>query len=55
MSDVPYSAYFICEDHIIVSKVSETKCKMVSEVAIIFNKSTYLKNKILSRTYEDMK
>jgi len=28
---------------------------MLVEVGIVFSKSTYMKNKILSRTYSDMK
>lgn len=55
MADVPYAAYFNCEEHIMITKDGDKKCKMTIETAIIFNKSTYMKGTILSRTFGDLK
>ncbi len=55
MADVPYAAYFNCEEHIVISKEGDKKCRMVIELAIIFNKSTYMKGTILARTFGDLK
>ena len=29
MAEVPYAAYFNCEEHIVISKDGDKKCKMV--------------------------
>ena len=55
MADVPYAAYFNCEEHIVISNEGDKKCRMVIELAIIFNKSTYMKGTILARTFGDLK
>lgn len=55
MADVPYSAYFTCEQKISVTKDGDKKCKMEVLLSIVFNKSTYMKNTIMSRTQGDMK
>lgn len=38
-----------------ILKDGDTKCKMCVDMSIVFNKSTYMKNTILSRTILDMK
>ncbi len=55
MADVPFSSYFTCEEHITIEKEGETKCKFNCSSAIVFNKGTYMKNTILTRTFGDLK
>jgi len=55
MADVPFSSNFTCEEHSSITREGDTKCKYVCEMAIVFNKATYMKNTILSRTFEDLK
>lgn len=55
MGDVPYSSYFTCEEEINITKDGDKKCKMEVLLSILFNKSTYMKGTILSRTQGDMK
>jgi hypothetical protein len=55
MADVPYSSYFNCEEHIMVTKEGDKKCRMTVQLSIVFNKSTYMKGTILGRTQGDMK
>lgn len=54
MSDLPYSAYFHVEENISVTKETENKCKFACYTGIVFNKATYMKGTILSRTFEDL-
>ncbi len=53
MSDVPYSNYFVVNNYYNIIKDGQTKCKMIVEMSVVFNKSTYMKNKILNRTIPD--
>jgi len=55
MGDVPYSNYFVVNNYMEIIKDGETKCKMNVDMSIVFNKSTYMKGTILSRTITDMK
>ena len=55
MSDVPYAAYFNCEEQITISKEGDKKCRMTVLGSVVFNKSTYMKNTIISRTFGDVK
>lgn len=55
MSDVPFSSYFTCEEHIKIEKEGDTKCKFNCSSAVVFNKSTYMKNTILTRSFADLK
>lgn len=55
MGDVPYSNYFVVNNFMEIIKDGETKCKMNVDMSIVFNKSTYMKGTILSRTITDMK
>lgn len=54
MTDIPYSAYFHVEENISVTKETENKCKFTCYTGIVFNKATYMKGTILSRTFEDL-
>ena len=54
MADIPYSAYFHVEENISVTKETDNKCKFACFTGIVFNKATYMKSAILSRTIEDL-
>jgi hypothetical protein len=54
MSDLPYSSCFTVEEHMTIHKETDTKCKFTCEAAVVFNKSTMMKNKILERTFADI-
>lgn len=53
MGDVPYHSYFNCEEHITVIKEGETKCRYTVKSVIVFNKNTYMKGTIISKTFSD--
>ena len=53
MGDVPYHSYFNCEEHITVMKEGETKCRYTVKSVIVFNKNTYMKGTIISKTFSD--
>ena len=55
MADVPYASHFNVEEHIVVLKETETKCRFSCSTSIIFNKGTVMKNTILTRTFADLK
>ena len=55
MGDVPYCNYFVVNNYLQILKDGDNKCKMCVDMSIVFNKSTYMKNTILSRTIVDMK
>lgn len=54
MTELPYSSYFHVEEHITITKETEAKCKFVCLTGIVFNKATYMKNTILTKTFEDL-
>ena len=53
MQDVPYHSYFNCEEQIVVSRESDSKCRYVVNTAVIFNKPSALKGTIISKTFAD--
>jgi len=55
MGDVPYCNYFVVMNNLEILRDGDTKCKMCVDMNIVFNKSTYMKGTILSRTIGDMK
>jgi hypothetical protein len=55
MGDVPYSNYFVVNNYLQILKDGDNKCKMSVDLSVVFNKPTYIKNTILSRTIGDMK
>lgn len=55
MGDVPYCNYFVVNNYLQILKDGDSKCKMCVDMSIVFNKSTYMKNTILSKTIVDMK
>ena len=55
MGDIPYCTYFQCEEVFKVISDGEKKCKLIIEAGIVFNKSTYMKNTIISKTLTDLK
>ena len=55
MADIPYSSHFTCEEHIVVLKETDTKCRFSCSTAVVFNKSTMMKVTILTRTFADYK
>jgi len=55
MGDVPYCNYFVVNNNMEILRDGDSKCKMIVDLSIVFNKSTYMKNTILSRTIGDMK
>lgn len=55
MGDVPYSNYFVVNTNIDIVKDTDTKCRMIVHMSIVFSKSTYMKNTILTKTMADMK
>jgi hypothetical protein len=54
MVEIPYSAYFHVEEQVTVTKETDAKCKFVCYTGVVFNKATYMKGTILSRTFEDL-
>jgi hypothetical protein len=52
--EIPYSSYFHVEEQIAITKETEAKCKFVCHTGIVFNKATYMKSAILTRTFEDL-
>lgn len=55
MGDVPYSNYFVVNAGLNILKDTDTKCRMLVDMSIVFSKSTYMKNTILTKTMADMK
>ena len=55
MADVPYSNYFVVNCYLSILKDGDKKCKMIVDMSIVFNKATYMKGKILSKTILDLK
>ena len=53
MGDVPYHSYFNCQEHITVSRESDSKCRYVVNAAVIFNKHSALKGTIINKTFAD--
>ena len=37
-----------------IKKETEAKCKLVCQTGVVFNKATYMKSTILTRTFEDL-
>jgi hypothetical protein len=54
MSEIPYSAYFHVEEDLVIKKETDAKCKLVCQTGVVFNKATYMKSTILTRTFEDL-
>lgn len=55
MADVPYAAYFNCQEQISIRAQEDKRCKLKIEASVVFNKSTYMKKIIQARTLKDLK
>lgn len=54
MAEIPYSSYFHIEEDLIIKRETDAKCKLVCHTGVVFNKATYMKTTILTRSFEDL-
>lgn len=53
MNDVPYHSYFNCEEDVQVLPEGDSRCRYIVKAMVVFNKHTYMKGTIISKTFKD--
>ena len=54
MGDVPYHSYFHCEEHIVLTREADSKCRYVVNTAVVFSRQTYMMGTIIAKTFADL-